>query len=201
MMTDAPQGTKCCTKCGETKPLDAFGKYVRSPDGYKPSCKACRKADYQANRDSALGKQKEYYARNAEARKAYGRAWYAENRDYRAEYDRTYSKRYNAENRAKVAERRAAYKRANPDVVARSNHARRAVKLGVQRESYSRKAIFAAYGNTCAYCDAPAEHLDHVIALSLGGADAAHNLLPACAPCNLGKGAKTLAEWAATFGA
>jgi 5-methylcytosine-specific restriction endonuclease McrA len=66
---------------------------------------------------------------------------------------------------------------------------------------YSRAEIFAAYGNTCAYCDAPAEHLDHVIALALGGADAAHNLLPACADCNLSKGAKTLGEWALTFGA
>lgn len=67
--------------------------------------------------------------------------------------------------------------------------------------TYSRSEIFAAYGGTCAYCDAPAEHLDHVVALSRGGADAAHNLLPACAPCNLSKGARSLAEWAATFGA
>lgn len=66
---------------------------------------------------------------------------------------------------------------------------------------YSRDEIFSAYGALCAYCDAPAEHLDHVVALALGGADAPHNLLPACAPCNLSKSDKTLAAWAATFGA
>jgi 5-methylcytosine-specific restriction endonuclease McrA len=76
---------------------------------------------------------------------------------------------------------------------------RRAQGAGVGHHPYSRADIFAAYGGTCAYCDAPAEHIDHVVAISRGGADAAHNLLPACAPCNLGKGAKSLAEWAATF--
>lgn len=52
----------------------------------------------------------------------------------------------------------------------------------------------------CAYCDALAEHLDHVHPLSKGGADAEHNIVPACQKCNLSKGAKTLAEWAETFG-
>lgn len=64
---------------------------------------------------------------------------------------------------------------------------------------YTRADIFAAYGGTCAYCPADAEHLDHVVPISKGGPDAAHNLLPACAPCNLSKSAKSLAEWALTW--
>lgn len=64
---------------------------------------------------------------------------------------------------------------------------------------YSRAEIFAAYGGTCAYCDAPAEHLDHVVPTSKGGPDVSHNLLPACAPCNLGKSNKSLAEWALSW--
>jgi 5-methylcytosine-specific restriction endonuclease McrA len=44
-----------------------------------------------------------------------------------------------------------------------------------------------------------ATHLDHVHPLSRGGADAEHNIVPACARCNLSKGAKTLAEWAQSF--
>ncbi|MEV8015660.1 HNH endonuclease [Streptomyces sp. NPDC086554] len=55
------------------------------------------------------------------------------------------------------------------------------------------------WGYRCAYCDAKATHLDHVHPLSKGGADKASNMLPACADCNLSKGAKTLAEWAETF--
>jgi 5-methylcytosine-specific restriction endonuclease McrA len=52
----------------------------------------------------------------------------------------------------------------------------------------------------CAYCDAFATHLDHVQPIAKGGADVEANIVPACAPCNLSKGAKTLAEWSETFG-
>lgn len=49
----------------------------------------------------------------------------------------------------------------------------------------------------CGYCgEARAEHLDHIEPLSKGGADVEANMIPACARCNLTKGAKTLAEWA-----
>ncbi|MEU8792185.1 HNH endonuclease [Streptomyces sp. NPDC048643] len=77
---------------------------------------------------------------------------------------------------------------------------RRATAYGVAHEEYSRTEIMRRWGYRCAYCNARAEHLDHVHPLSKGGADAAHNMLPACAPCNLSKGAKTLADWALTFG-
>lgn len=85
------------------------------------------------------------------------------------------------------------------DIAHQASARRRARKRAVPHAPYSRAAIFAEYGGTCAYCDAPAEHLDHVNAISRGGADAPHNLLPACAPCNLGKGAKSLAEWALSW--
>jgi 5-methylcytosine-specific restriction endonuclease McrA len=35
--------------------------------------------------------------------------------------------------------------------------------------------------------------------ISRGGADRESNIVPACTACNLSKGAKTLADWAATF--
>ncbi|MGW3674658.1 HNH endonuclease [Streptomyces sp. NPDC005166] len=84
-------------------------------------------------------------------------------------------------------------------MVAANSARRRAREANAPHEPYSRSAIFATYGGTCAYCGAPAEHLDHVVPISKGGADAAHNLLPACAPCNLSKGAKSLAEWALSW--
>lgn len=77
---------------------------------------------------------------------------------------------------------------------------KRARAYGVASEDYSRTEIMARWGWRCAYCDRPAEHLDHVSPLSRGGEDVPSNLLPACAACNLTKGAKTLAEWAGTFG-
>jgi 5-methylcytosine-specific restriction endonuclease McrA len=45
----------------------------------------------------------------------------------------------------------------------------------------------------CTYCGAPAEHLDHVIPRSRGGIAT----VPACAACNLSKGAQTPGEWVA----
>ncbi|RCH69118.1 HNH endonuclease [Streptomyces sp. SDr-06] len=59
----------------------------------------------------------------------------------------------------------------------------------------------ARWGTRCAYCDAPAEHLDHIKPIAKGGTDVLRNVLPACAPCNTSKGTLTLAQWAATFGA
>jgi 5-methylcytosine-specific restriction endonuclease McrA len=81
----------------------------------------------------------------------------------------------------------------------RDTATRRARKARVPREPYKRAEIFARWDNTCCYCPAPAEHLDHVHPISKGGADAAHNLVPACAPCNLTKSNKSLADWASTF--
>jgi 5-methylcytosine-specific restriction endonuclease McrA len=78
-------------------------------------------------------------------------------------------------------------------------HKRRAEQYGVVHEPYSRTEILARWGNKCCYCNAWAAHLDHVHPLSKGGADAVHNIVPACERCNLSKGAKTLAEWSETF--
>ncbi|WMI34018.1 HNH endonuclease [Microbacterium phage Finalfrontier] len=41
--------------------------------------------------------------------------------------------------------------------------------------------------DTCFYCPAPAEHVDHFHPRALDGTDALENLVPACAPCNLRK--------------
>lgn len=92
------------------------------------------------------------------------------------------------------------YRRLPPDKRHTLTHKRRADAYGVEHSEYSRTAILERWRHTCAYCGGFATHLDHVHPLSKGGADAEHNIVPACAHCNLSKGAKTLAEWALTFG-
>ncbi|MFJ8394374.1 HNH endonuclease [Streptomyces sp. NPDC094144] len=77
---------------------------------------------------------------------------------------------------------------------------KRAEDYGTEHVEYSRTAILARWLWKCAYCNANAEHLDHVVPLSRGGSDVESNMVPACAKCNLSKGAKTLEEWSATFG-
>jgi 5-methylcytosine-specific restriction endonuclease McrA len=102
---------------------------------------------------------------------------------------------YNAAN----ADRRAAYMheyrqvnphvrrdwgRANPDKVKAQQHKRRAALRNALHEPYTASEIFEACDYRCAYCDAPAEHLDHIMPLARGGADAAYNVTGACATCN-----------------
>ncbi|WP_336628431.1 MULTISPECIES: HNH endonuclease [unclassified Microbacterium] len=50
----------------------------------------------------------------------------------------------------------------------------------------------------CIYCDHPWEHVDHVIPRALGGADDPHNLVPACAECNLSKNDTPVLDWIAS---
>jgi len=162
---------KRCNTCGESKALTNFGRHSVTKDGRRNACKPC---------DSARVK-----------------ARYRDTRAERLEYQ----KQYKVRNPERYRALQQAWVDRNRDKVHAIQSRRRAAKRGATHAPYSRAAIFAEYGGTCAYCDAPAEHLDHVVALSRGGADAPHNLLPACAPCNLSKGAKSLAEWVLSWGA
>lgn len=63
--------------------------------------------------------------------------------------------------------------------------------------AHVRRAVFERDGDRCAYCgatDGPF-HLDHVFPAIRGGHSGADNLVVACAPCNLSKGAQTPEEW------
>lgn len=57
------------------------------------------------------------------------------------------------------------------------------------------RALLASVEGRCVYCDAEATTADHVVPLSRGGTDYIDNIVPACAPCNISKGAKLLEEW------
>ncbi|AFU62224.1 HNH endonuclease [Streptomyces phage TG1] len=92
------------------------------------------------------------------------------------------------------------YSKLPPDKRHELSQRKRAKAYGVDHVPYSRTAIMRRWGYRCAYCNARATHLDHVEPLSRGGADVESNMVPACADCNLSKGAKTLAEWAESFG-
>lgn len=61
--------------------------------------------------------------------------------------------------------------------------------------------VAVAIGQKCAYCDLMIDgvervgHWEHVVPRSRGGPDSPVNLVIACAPCNLSKGAKLPSEW------
>lgn len=57
------------------------------------------------------------------------------------------------------------------------------------------RELWARFGGRCAYCDAPATELDHVVPLSKSGDNTAQNLVPACFECNRSKAAKFPDAW------
>lgn len=51
-------------------------------------------------------------------------------------------------------------------------------------------------GDVCAYCGAAGKlHWEHIIPVSIGGPDNIDNMVRACAPCNLEKGARDPYQW------
>lgn len=67
---------------------------------------------------------------------------------------------------------------------------RKPIRKGVRFE------VFKRDGFTCQYCGAHPPgvllHVDHIVAVAEGGGNDMDNLVTACQPCNIGKGAKDL---------
>ncbi len=65
----------------------------------------------------------------------------------------------------------------------------------------SRRGVLRRDMHRCAYCQRPANTIDHVQPKSRGGADSWENLVACCLRCNNKKGDKTLAEigWSLNF--
>ena len=61
--------TKCCSKCGEEKPLDAFFTHKKCKYGVRPDCKECYKVT-----------TRKWNQNNPEKRSAYDRKYYRNNK-------------------------------------------------------------------------------------------------------------------------
>jgi 5-methylcytosine-specific restriction endonuclease McrA len=110
---------------------------------------------------------------------------------------RLYFARWKAENRARLAEAKADYYRANQDRQAAWGADWRARRAGVRGalSDEQRAAIWAAFDGRCAYCGAGATTLDHLVPLARGGDHSAENTAPACLSCNASKRRLTPLEW------
>lgn len=111
------------------------------------------------------------------------------------------AERYDAK-RDEILANAAKWRANNPDAI-------RVAKRHFKREREKRERLtrrhvtqrdlqrMLARHRGCAYCGNNSEpiHWDHVLPLARGGGTTKGNLLPACAPCNLSKGAKTVMEW------
>jgi len=120
--------------------------------------------------------------------------YYAKNREKVRAYQ---AKRY-VDNRDKLSADNAKWSKANPEKVRAKSHRWRARKANAQGDHTAAqlKARFDYHGNKCIYCNSTENHhADHMIPLSRGGANWPSNMVPACASCNISKGAKTPEEF------
>jgi 5-methylcytosine-specific restriction endonuclease McrA len=132
------------------------------------------------NRELRKQKAREYRLNNPLAARGAVQRWHQKNRITDPEAVRIKARAYAKANRDKIriVEKRVREKR------------RGAGGLSTREQVEAR---IAYYGDVCAYCGGPFEHLDHVIPLSRGGTGWPANLRPACKACNLSKHDRPLA--------
>jgi hypothetical protein len=96
--------TKRCTKCGETKTLDAFSRDASKRDGRLPSCKDCKREaarrQYAANPEPVRERARRWREANPEAAREGWRRWAETHHEELLEY----SRRWHAANSELVAE-------------------------------------------------------------------------------------------------
>lgn len=170
---------KTCTSCERPQPLSEFGKRSASPDGLAYKCKTCVSEYNRRYRDE-----------NQEKLVQYARDWYAGP-------GREHIAKYNEENREKRAAYYKEWTSSNRDKRRATEQKRRAAKSGSGgsfTEAEWRERL-SEFDGLCAYCGEQAEHIDHLIPVSLGGPSYIWNLIPACSSCNHSKKNRTLDEW------
>lgn len=181
MNTVAELAHKTCTKCGESKTLDCFGKRSGGKDGFRSDCKECR-AKVAAT----------YYLANTEKTKARVKKWRLDNRE-KANFQ---SRRYQLENPEKRAVSTKKYRLANPQKYRHYSNARRARELANGIFEITKKELNKLYNSPCFYCGSNKSiQMDHVIPINRGGRHSIGNLVPACSRCNSSKKDKLLVEW------
>lgn len=177
---------KKCIACGIEKPLSAYKRARANKPYLMRSCKTCDAeklhANYIANREERLAKQKVYVASRPEENRLMHRKAHE-----RRMQDPEWVERQRARNRE--------YGRANRE------KRRLRQKLRLERLASCEindftpdqwTALVEAHGGRCAYCGVIGLKLEteHVIPLCRGGNNTARNIVPACSPCNLKKWTK-----------
>lgn len=211
-MTTITVEEKACSKCGETKPLDA---YHRDGTGRRSECKECSKAanrqKYLRNREKVLARQASYYRANADKVKEYVKEWRQANPDKCRKYHLEYAQRNpekeaerhrlkqlrdRAKNPEKYAERHRKWAQANPEKVRAKTHRRRVRKRKNGEFLILDREYQKLYASPCALCGTT-ENItaDHIIPLVRGGRHSIGNLQPLCLRCNCRKNDRFMAEF------
>lgn len=179
---------KKCKKCGEEKPLTAeyFSKEACKKDGFRSTCKSCRKQYYEKKKGPVAEYNKENKARRSEYLK--------ENKDQISKR----RKQYRIENKETVYGYIGQWHKENPDkcriIRQRSRARKRELLSTLTAEQW--ETIKQAFNSQCAYCGEPRDLTqEHFIPLSKRGEYTHNNIIPACRSCNSSKNTKDFFEW------
>lgn len=145
------------------------------------------KAYDHAYRQAHLEEKNAYELAHREERNAYHRAHYLTHREKRGAQQRA----YNLAHREERKTYKQVYDQAHPEEAIAHSHKRRALKRGVSHQPYKAEEIFQRDRGICGLCHkkvAKADRsIDHILPISMGGADAPYNVQLAHLRCNSGK--------------
>ena len=152
--------------------------------------------------ETVRARNRDWYARNREARRAYSKAYYLEHAEELRAKQRERARTKYAEDPRKVLDYYQAWRKRNLQrargYVRISKNQRRAASAGSHFTLRDWLALLDTYGGKCAYCGATERiEADHRTPLRRGGANSIDNILPACMRCNRRKHSKTEDEFRA----
>jgi len=114
---------KVCSTCRQWKPVTAYSRRQRSPDGYQANCKICSGIRVQVwneeNLDRVRARNRAYNEERGEKLREYRRVYDAEHREQRLAYIHAYDRA----NKDRKRERRREYYRNNPEAQERDRRA------------------------------------------------------------------------------
>lgn len=183
---------KLCSKCLNEIPYSEFHKDKTHKDGHRSHCKSCEKKinlNWRiSNRAKLLAKKSMYRLENKENERKYKSIYRASNK----ESIRNYDKSYRLKNHESDLLRKSEYHKANPEKQKERSNRRRVRKIGaIGFHTISDiKQLAILQKNKCAICKTSITnkyHVDHIVALSIGGSNDKYNIQLLCPTCNLKK--------------
>ena len=168
-------------------------------DTHRVEIKAYNRAYHLAHQEErnaySRGYSHAYRLAHPEEQMSYHRAYHLAHRQERKAYYlahpdqvKAYNRKYYLAHREQINAKIRAYAQAHPEGRRARARKRRALQLGVPRQPYKVSEIIARDRGMCGICHrrvAKAEFsIDHILPISLGGADAPHNVQLAHLQCN-----------------
>lgn len=199
-------GGKSCEKCGDSKPQTEFNRSISAKDGLQRRCRACQAQYRKNNAENGAAYQSKYHSAHKEKRNDAAKTRYAEN----LERERSRSASYYRNNTHKESLRKAESYKTNPQkynfasakwakdnpLKVRVHIENRRAKARAAGGKLSRNIVVNLLKLQCGKCACCGRllgddfHLDHIMPLALGGANADSNMQLLRATCNQQKHAK-----------